>query len=73
MRVMTTPYSLNFVWLYLLRPVVKHCGPIDADGLRHTKSLSNMCLYAIVIKSERFLRLGDFLGRSAFNALLLPR
>ncbi|KAJ0468627.1 hypothetical protein HanIR_Chr14g0698741 [Helianthus annuus] len=42
---MTTPYSLNFVWLYLLRPVVKHCGPIDADGLRHTKSLSNMCLY----------------------------
>ncbi|KAJ0612863.1 putative legumain protein [Helianthus annuus] len=25
---------------------MKHCGPIDGDGLRHTKSWSNICLYA---------------------------
>ncbi|KAJ0817763.1 putative legumain protein [Helianthus annuus] len=25
---------------------MKHCGPIDGDGLRHRKSWPNMCLYA---------------------------
>ncbi|KAI7733697.1 hypothetical protein M8C21_018675 [Ambrosia artemisiifolia] len=24
---------------------MKHCGPITEDGLRHSKSMSNMCLY----------------------------
>ncbi|KAJ0949583.1 hypothetical protein HanRHA438_Chr01g0040241 [Helianthus annuus] len=34
-------YLWNLADLYM-----KHCGPIDGDGLRHRKSWPNMCLYA---------------------------